>query len=157
MNHTLHTAYCLMHITLCTLGTGAVCCRCQDCSIRWCDLLFTEFTFHIIDCFSILSLEWGLVSKKTDNNLSESHTSHRMLLLHFFYTAPQKRTRDTTPKTVTVHFIWQGRGVTLVWFAVHKSTVLLGCTIHSTLYTAHCILHTAPGTKLGTVHCSCQC
>ena len=124
-------------------------------------------TFHVVDCFSISSLcVWSgiLVCQKTDLNLSEPHTSHRILLLHFAHCTPEN--------AGTVHCIWQDNKCLVVWFAVHESTVhvvvncfsissisvwngILFCRtpiltlVHHTLHTAHChcILHTAPEDK----------
>ena len=59
--HLLHTAFCLLHISLFAQGSEeyAVYCRCQNCSIDWDGSPFTDFTFHVIDCFSISSLQCG--------------------------------------------------------------------------------------------------
>ena len=125
--------------------------------------------FHIVDCFSVSSLSvwvWSgiLVCQKTDLNLSEPHTSHRILLLHFAHCTPEN--------TGTLHRIWQDNGCLVVWFAVHESVVhvvvncfsissisvwnwILFCRnpiltlVHHPLHTAHChcILHAAPKSK----------
>ena len=63
--HLLYTAFCLLHVSLFAQGkegTYAVYCRCQNFSIDWDGSLFTDFTFHVIDCFSISSLQllWSI-------------------------------------------------------------------------------------------------
>ena len=125
----------------------------------------TAFQFH----------HWSgiLVCQEPGPNLSESHTSLHILLLHFAHCTPENAS--------TVHCIWQDNKCLVVWFAVHESTVhvvvncflislisvwsgILFCRtpiltlVHHPLHTAHChcTLHTAPEKQTGAVHCSCQ-
>ena len=59
----------LARFTCCAWNGGAcaVCCRCQECSIDWDSLPFTDLTFHVTDCFSISSLQCdcGLLRRLT--------------------------------------------------------------------------------------------
>ena len=74
MKHLLYTAFCLLHVSHFAQGRGgtyAVYCRCQNFSIDWDGSLFTDFTFHVIDCFSISSLQLLWSIKKTDTDLSD--------------------------------------------------------------------------------------
>ena len=68
--HLLHTVFLLLaRFTFCAWKgeACAVCCRCQNYSIDWDGLPFTDFTFHVIDCFSISSLQCdcGLLRRLT--------------------------------------------------------------------------------------------
>ena len=121
--------------TLCAGKTG----RNPRCvlQISWLQYQVEWFTVHwihlprdwlLFNCITSVGL-WS--AKKTDTHLSESHTSTNPQI-HKFHTSTNPQIhKPTNPR-------------------IHESTVLLGCTTHSTLYAAHCIVHSAPwgGQKL---------
>ena len=124
--HLLHTVFLpLARFTFCAWKgeACAVCCRCQNYSIDWDGLPFTDFTFHVIDCFSISSLQ-------CDCGLLRGLT---LIWVIFRLSQISRNPRIHRSTDLPIH-----RSTN------HELIVLLGCASHSTLYAADRILHTVP-------------
>ena len=147
----------LAHFTFCAWKgeACAVCCRCQNYSIDWEGLPFTDFTFHVIDCFSISSLQCdcGLLRRLTLiwvifrlSQVSQNPQNNRSTDLPIHESTKSRVHESTNPRSTNpqihestnprVHYTTNPR--------IHESIVLFGCASHSTLYAADRILYTVP-------------